>query len=110
MTEHTPGPWTAHDVDGTGILPCVLSDKVNPGGNFYVAQCNRYQDARLIAAAPALLEVLEDALEGLRNIAANHLIKHDCFNWNASSDRECPCSLCWGKRVIAAARGETPNA
>ena len=55
---HTPGPWTAHDDDGTGTLPCVLSDKVNAGGNFYVAQCNVFEDARLIAAAPKLLEAL----------------------------------------------------
>ena len=59
---HTPGPWEAHDDDGTGTLPCVLSDKVNAGGNFYVAQCNVYADARLIAAAPELLEAAKLAL------------------------------------------------
>ena len=59
MAEHTPGPWEAHDDDGTGTLPCVLSDKVNAGGNFYVAQCNNFEDARLIAAAPALFAALE---------------------------------------------------
>jgi hypothetical protein len=53
---HTPGPWEAHDDDGTGTLPCVLSDKVNAGGNFYVAQCNVFEDARLIASAPDLLD------------------------------------------------------
>jgi hypothetical protein len=57
-TKHTPGPWTAHDDDGTGTLPCVLSDKVNAGGNFYVAQCNVFEDARLIAAAPDLLALV----------------------------------------------------
>jgi hypothetical protein len=57
-TKHTPGPWTAHDDDGTGTLPCVLSDKVNAGGNFYVAQCNVFEDARLIAAAPELLALV----------------------------------------------------
>jgi len=55
---HTPGPWAAHDDDGTGTLPCVLSDKVNMSGNFYVAQCNVFADARLIASAPELLEAL----------------------------------------------------
>ena len=58
-TKRTPGPWTAHDDDGTGTLPCVLSDKVNAGGNFYVAQCNVFEDARLIAAAPDLLAACE---------------------------------------------------
>lgn len=57
---HTPGLWTAHDEeDATGALPCVLTDRVNAGGNFYVAQCNAFADARLIAAAPKLLATLE---------------------------------------------------
>lgn len=60
-TNYTPGPWTARDDDGTGTLPCVLSDKVNAGGNFYVAQCNVFEDARLIAAAPNLLKMLKEA-------------------------------------------------
>lgn len=62
--KHTPGPWQAHDNDGTGTLPCVLSEKVNCGGNFYVAQCpnGNFADARLIAAAPELLEACKFAL------------------------------------------------
>lgn len=60
---HTPGPWTAHDDDGTGTLPCVLSDKVNKGGNFYVAQCNNYEDAALIASAPDLLKACRKSLD-----------------------------------------------
>ena len=67
MSEHTPGPWEAHDDDGTGTLPCVLSGKVNAGGNFYVAQCNVYADAEFIVRAAnshdALLEALELAIE-----------------------------------------------
>lgn len=59
-TNHTPAPWTAHKSDN-GNLPCVLSDKVNDGGNFYVAQIisANESDARLIAAAPELLAALE---------------------------------------------------
>ncbi len=60
---HTPGPWTAHDDDGTGTLPCVLSEKVNAGGNFYVAQCNVFADARLIAKAPEMLTALKDIVQ-----------------------------------------------
>ena len=63
---HTPGPWDAHDDDGTGTLPCVLSAHVNAGGNFYVVQCQNFVDARLIAAAPALLEACKEAREALR--------------------------------------------
>lgn len=61
----TPGPWIAHDDDGTGTLPCVLSDKVNAGGNFYVAQCNNFEDAILCASAPELLEACKAVLSDL---------------------------------------------
>jgi hypothetical protein len=57
-TTHTPGPWTAHDDDGTGTLPCVLANQVTTYGNFYVAQCNVYADAKLIAQAPAMRDML----------------------------------------------------
>jgi hypothetical protein len=56
---HTPGPWKAWDDDGTGTTPCVLSEKVNAGGNFYVAECKVFDDARLIAAAPELYAALK---------------------------------------------------
>ena len=65
----SPGPWTAYDDDGTGTLPCVLSAHVNRGGNFYVAQSNVYEDARLIAAAPQLLEALKVILKKHPHIA-----------------------------------------
>jgi hypothetical protein len=85
--KHTPGPWKAHDDDGTGTLPCVLSDKVNAGGNFYVAQCNVFADAQLIAAAPELLEALKTLL-----------------NWaNAASLNEIPCKV--AEAAVAKAEG-----
>ena len=65
-TSPTPGPWEAHDDDGTGTLPCVLSDKVNAGGGFYVAQCNNFEDAKLIAATPELLDWLRKAVQMAR--------------------------------------------
>ena len=65
------GPWEAHDDDGTGTLPCVLSEKVNPGGNWYVAQCRRYEDAVLIAAAPELADALELFLEADARLSWN---------------------------------------
>lgn len=59
---HTPGPWTAHDDDGTGTKPCVLSETVTAYGNFYVAVCNEgtFANARLIAAAPDLLAACKE--------------------------------------------------
>jgi hypothetical protein len=70
-TKHTPGPWSAADVtnldqDGVGIFA------KNQGGlSYYIASC-RYMgtadpkpalaNARLIAAAPDLLEALRCAV------------------------------------------------
>lgn len=60
MSGHTPGPWRpskltkswgVYDADGTSVA------KV--GDAFGVAAERREADARLIAAAPALLEALE---------------------------------------------------
>lgn len=60
--KHTAGPWTAEgnvivDFDGQQIAS-VLEDHVN-GVHEY--------DAKLIAAAPDLLEVLESVVEFLNN-------------------------------------------
>lgn len=58
-TKPTPGPWKA--LDGA-----ILSETLNHYGNFVVCDCRREltpQDVanlRLIAAAPDLLEALEE--------------------------------------------------
>ena len=103
MAKNTPGPWEAI---GTGVYAEKL-EIIFPAHNTRSADDDEKRaNARLMAAAPTLLEVLEHTLEGLRNIAPKHLIKHDCFNWNAHVAGACPCSLCLGKRAIAQARGE----
>ncbi|KKK49654.1 hypothetical protein LCGC14_3132890 [marine sediment metagenome] len=57
--EHTPGPWHVNGVDA------ILSVK----GNRSVAKVYHPEaDARLIAAAPELLEALEHAESGLRRL------------------------------------------
>ena len=56
----------------------------------------------LHSAAPALLEALENTLDGLRNVARRH-IKGDCFNPEYKYN-PCRCSLCRGKRAIAQAK------
>lgn len=72
--QHTPGPWTAHDDDGTGTLPCVLAQQPT-AGNFYVAQCNVFADARLIAAAPTLLAALRLVLDNLDNMTTDEFAR-----------------------------------
>ncbi len=52
MSDHTPGPWHT-----TG----TQHEEVRNGDGFLVCKA-RTDDARLIAAAPDLLEALEDLL------------------------------------------------
>ena len=75
MSKHTPGPWTAHpptggdpDADGSKYHWTVRA----PGGDSClsfqlceISSMNRREDghdARLIAAAPELLDALQDAI------------------------------------------------
>jgi len=55
--KHTPGPWEA-------VSNLVRTARTPTGGGFLVAECpasigSRLEDARLIAAAPELLEALQ---------------------------------------------------
>lgn len=63
------GPWKFMAPLGEG-LPAVLAETVTPYGNFYIAQCNREEDARFIACAPELLEKLKMALDVLENMTS----------------------------------------
>lgn len=61
----TPGPWTAKPFDRTWVV-CFGGDEYLIGG----VHLNREANARLIAAAPELLEALKDAYPYIDN---NHL-------------------------------------
>lgn len=62
MSKHTPGPWTAIDGSLGGSFMVLI-----PANGMVICSRNPYEDkaeefaanARLIAAAPTLLEVLE---------------------------------------------------
>lgn len=61
---HTPGPWEA-------VSNLVRTARTPTGGGFLVAECpanigSRLEDARLIAAAPELLEACQTFAEWLR--------------------------------------------
>ena len=75
---------------------------VMPKTGFAITYCP------LHSAAPALLEALENTLDGLRNVARRH-IKGDCFNPEYKYN-PCRCSLCRGKRAIARAKEVPANA
>lgn len=53
---HTPGPWECRKSRQEGMYQVIC-------GNFYVQGLIGEANARLIAAAPALLEALEEVLE-----------------------------------------------
>lgn len=70
--KHTPGPWSFYTepqpngcpvVGSNGLLICMLGHSVRMADQKEIALAN----ARLIAAAPELLEALVDAIVYLQN-------------------------------------------
>lgn len=65
MTEYTPGPWRVYDADdfivaaGDGFSICDCQ----PGNPFDVTNAQAVANARLIAAAPEMLEMLRHVVE-----------------------------------------------
>ncbi len=70
-TKHTPGPWATHLVDETVVVipRRPLPQRISMLGHSEVADDEDYANARLIAAAPELLE----ALSVLYAVAAEQL-------------------------------------
>jgi len=73
-TQHTPGPWTAkqQQPDGFGD-PMFGRFYVCAGASAVAQHCRNEDDARLIAAAPDLLEALKDALCALECCGKDYL-------------------------------------
>lgn len=100
MSKHTPAPWVAH---GKSVF---TSSDNSWGRNCIVADCT-YQDgvaserlaeanARLIAAAPELLEALETLLSELDDMRSDGLFQnHPTF------------TTALQRRAIAKAKGES---
>ena len=72
MAEHTPGPWTTKNMDGSLFPSVVLPSKEEGWGESRIiinegrADMEECQaNARLIAAAPDLLEAAKEALHTL---------------------------------------------
>lgn len=95
---HTPGPWTELRAamigpwkiqDGSGVEVC----KLDPTNTHNVA------NARLIAAAPDMLEALKNAELWLGKFIA------DCGHLNAVSPRHCEHSFKQVLKAIAKATG-----
>ena len=74
--KHTAGPWfidTSLHVYGTGEIKHVNGqDGVTEQDFPHIGKINRYQDAKLIAAAPEMLEALEHTLAALEDAQKLH--------------------------------------
>lgn len=71
-SKHTPGPWEAY-VGVVRTVP-VVNDRGGMSGGYLIAETSlddvaRYANARLIAAAPDMLEVLEGVLPWIGGLA-----------------------------------------
>jgi hypothetical protein len=89
-TNHTPGPWKVkHQAE-----PSTLEIKQSGGAGYLVAhvygggnemESHLHDNARLIAAAPQLLEALEEAME-----------------WSRYDHAKCTTTGCWCQRARSA--------
>jgi hypothetical protein len=86
MTEHTPGPWMSH-VDNQSEYTHTITALVRPSTSPIIADIvkhpNSEADARLIAAAPELLEALRNILDaldlGFHELALSKLNAHEAI-------------------------------
>ena len=63
MSKHTSGPWTAHSTKSFYVFgPASLSEQAGLDYGPFVCNASSQANARLIAAAPELLEALSDAV------------------------------------------------
>ena len=64
MNKHTPGPW-GRIVE----LGCdVYAISKDPESHTFVAECAIEEDARFIAAAPAMYEAVKDAIDTIAHM------------------------------------------
>jgi hypothetical protein len=98
-TKHTPGPWTYRNAGKHLIETRHRAVKELPGGDFVLAASTREADMRLIAAAPALLAALEQAVD------ESGWPLSGPTDWRAAEDGD-PKWVCNARAAIAAAKGE----
>ena len=63
MSNHTPGPWEASNVIGANCVATITSGWVVVSIGADPNKFDAESDARLIAAAPAMLDTLKEILE-----------------------------------------------
>jgi len=73
MTNHTPGPWVIRKAKENGACSVVSESKDLAGFTFIAALTPSDEaNARLIAAAPELLESLRELVEWSDDMEANY--------------------------------------
>lgn len=84
-TKHTPGSWVQKSEIGLGPRLLIYANDA------LIAKCTSIEDARLIAAAPDLLEVLKEARYKIAAYAASDAAKwtSDVEKINAHSAQQC---------------------
>lgn len=104
MSKHTPGPWFVHDrSEGNKAYHTITATEDQNGwtGDRYmsVSGCIDIHDARLIAAAPDMLEALRKSLSALE--------RYEC---EVAGEGETPVAhrdmMEFVRSTIAAATGE----
>lgn len=104
MSKHTPGPWelgSGHGGRGL-IFPVGLQYPVASTTGFYLADGQGLSNARLIAAAPELLEALGE----LTKFVATEVLE----SCNGSKCRERWCAGCCGEEAAEQAANEASRA
>lgn len=97
MTKHTPGPWSFRGCDGGWAID------FNEDQEQIVDYVYEEADARLIAAAPELLDALELACKELHACQA---VIHLAGGFDPAYVRDAQAALKTMRTAIAKARGE----
>lgn len=110
--KNTPGPWKVHNKDCVTIMN---TDRARPKPDECIVQTcgpNAEADARLIAAAPEMLDALEAVLESVtgcfRDVwrGGGHDTEHYCPMCNCTTGHEEDCPMPKVIEAIKTARGE----
>lgn len=91
-TKHTPGPW---EIRGN----MIYGVDNGPGTAPHIADCDRVEDANLIAAAPDLLSALVALLS---TVGDKEISEHDMDMTGHDTES---CALCMARAAIAKATG-----
>ena len=64
----TPGPWQVHASPTKALGYMITRAALGPGGGIHIGNVYSEDNARLIAAAPQLLEALKGAISALEHV------------------------------------------